>query len=245
LNGEFTIEYVELPNGRVPAREYVDSLDDKAAARIDAFIDRLRISGNRMQGKFVKKLTGDIFELRVKQFDRIFWVLFFYQPGMLIVITSGFQKKTQDTPPGEITRAEQLKKLWMKYRNRYTGSQKEREAILKGVGPMRQTVKRDKHSEVVEERARKSATYRKTFGRTLHQIDLALLVREMREDAGLTQAELAKKVGTTQSVIARLEDAEYTGHSLTMLERIAAVCGIALKLHAEKKPNFDREVALV
>ena len=104
-------------------------------------------------------------------------------------------------------------------------------------------MKRDKHSEIVEQRARKSATYRKTFGRTLHQIDLALLVREMREDAGLTQAELAKKVGTTQSVIARLEDAEYTGHSLTMLERIAAVCGIALKLHAEKKPNFDREVA--
>ena len=68
-------------------------------------------------------------------------------------------------------------------------------------------LKRDKHSEIVERRARKSTTYRKTFGRTLHQIDLALLVREMREDAGLTQAELAKKVGTTQSVSARLEDA--------------------------------------
>jgi transcriptional regulator with XRE-family HTH domain len=93
--------------------------------------------------------------------------------------------------------------------------------------------------------ARKSATYRKTFARTLHQIDLALLVREMREDAGLTQAGLARKVGTTQSVIARLEDAEYTGHSLTMLERIAAVCGVALKLHAGKEPHFDREVALV
>ena len=102
---------------------------------------------------------------------------------------------------------------------------------------MRQTVKRDKHSEIVEQRARKSATYRKTFGRTLHQIDLALLVREMSEDAGLTQTKLAKKVGTRQSVIARLEDAEYTGHSLTMLERIAAVCGVALKLHAQKKPN--------
>ena len=59
------------------------------------------------------------------------------------------------------------------------------------------------------------------------------------------QTELAKKVGTTQSVIARLEDAEYTGYSLTMLERIAAVCGVALKLHAAKKPNFDREVALI
>ena len=134
MSGEFTIEYVELPNGRVPAREFVDSLDDKAAARIDAFIERLRIYGNRMQGKFIKKLTNDIFELRVKQFDWIFRVLFFYQPGMLIVITSGFQKKTEQTPPGELTRAEQLKKFWMKYRNRYTGSQKEREAILKELG---------------------------------------------------------------------------------------------------------------
>ena len=81
----------------MPAREFVDSLDDKAAARADAFIERLRVYGNRMQGKFVKKLTDNIFELRVKQFDRIFRVLFFYQPGMLIVITSGFQKKTQET----------------------------------------------------------------------------------------------------------------------------------------------------
>jgi len=87
-----------------------------------------------MQGKFVKKLTGDIFELRVKQFDRIFRIPFFYQPGMLIVITSGFQKKTEKTPPAEISEAEELKKLWMKYRNRYTGSQKEREAILKELG---------------------------------------------------------------------------------------------------------------
>lgn len=134
MNGEFTIEYVELPNGRMPAREFLDSLDDKAAARIDAFIERLGVYGNRMQGKFVKKLTDDIFELRVKQFDRIFRVLFFYQPGMLIVITSGFQKKTQETPPAEITKAEQLRKLWMKYRNRYSGSQKEREAILKELG---------------------------------------------------------------------------------------------------------------
>ncbi len=112
----------------------MDALDDRAAARIDAFIERLRIYGHRMQGKFVKKLTKEIFELRVKQFDRIFRVLFFYQPGMLIVITSGFQKKTEQTPPSEITRAEQLRKLWMKYRNQYTGSPKEREAILKESG---------------------------------------------------------------------------------------------------------------
>jgi ribosome-binding protein aMBF1 (putative translation factor) len=106
-------------------------------------------------------------------------------------------------------------------------------------------MKRDRHRQIVDQRARKSSTYRKTFEKTLQQIDLALLVREMREDVGWTQTELAKKVGTTQSVIARLESAEYTGHSLTMLERIAAACGVGLRLHAEKKPNFEREVALV
>ena len=125
MSSEFTIEYVELPNGRLLARDLWIRWRGGSRA-IDAFIERLRIYGNRMQGKFVKKLTDDIFELRVKQFDRIFRVLFLYQPGMLIVITSGFQKKTEQTPPGEITRAEQLRKLWMKYRNRYTGSQKER-----------------------------------------------------------------------------------------------------------------------
>ena len=124
MTGQFAIEYVMLPNGRVPAREFVDSLDDKTAARIDAFIERLRTYGNRMEGKFVKKLSDDIFELRVKQFDRIFRVLFFYQPGMLIVITSGFQKKSQDTPPGEIARAEELRRLWLEFRNRYTGPQR-------------------------------------------------------------------------------------------------------------------------
>lgn len=134
MNREFTITYVELPNGRLPARDFVDSLDYKAAARTDAFIERLRVYGNRMQGKFVKKLTDDIFELRVKQFDRIFRVLFFYQPGMVIVITSGFQKKTQQTPPGEIAKAEQLRRLWMKYRNHYAGSAKEHEAILRELG---------------------------------------------------------------------------------------------------------------
>jgi ribosome-binding protein aMBF1 (putative translation factor) len=111
--------------------------------------------------------------------------------------------------------------------------------------PPAKPVTPDRHSEFVERRARKSATYQKTFARSLQQVDLALLVREMREGSGLTQAELAKKVGTTQSVIARLENAEYAGHSLTMLERIATVCGVALKLRAEKKPNFEREVALV
>src|SRR5215510_9743999 len=42
-----------------------------------------------------------------------------------------------------------------------------------------------------------------------------------RASAGLSQAQLAKLVKTTQSVISRLEDADYEGHSFAMLQRIA------------------------
>jgi transcriptional regulator with XRE-family HTH domain len=44
----------------------------------------------------------------------------------------------------------------------------------------------------------------------------------LRKQAGVSQAELARRVGTTQSVISRLEDADYGGHSLALLQRIAA-----------------------
>ena len=49
---------------------------------------------------------------------------------------------------------------------------------------------------------------------------VARLIYKARKMAGLTQTELAKLIGSKQPVIARLEDADYEGHSLTMLQRI-------------------------
>ncbi len=51
--------------------------------------------------------------------------------------------------------------------------------------------------------------------------DVAQMIYDLRTDAGLTQKQLAELIGTTQSVISRLEDADYEGHSLSMLRRIA------------------------
>ena len=56
-------------------------------------------------------------------------------------------------------------------------------------------------------------------------VHVARMIYNARNKAGLTQKELAKLVGTTQSVIARLEDADYEGHSLSMLRRIAESLG--------------------
>lgn len=52
--------------------------------------------------------------------------------------------------------------------------------------------------------------------------DIARKIRELRTAAGLTQTKLANLIGTTASVICRLEDADYEGHSLVMLRRIGA-----------------------
>jgi transcriptional regulator with XRE-family HTH domain len=51
--------------------------------------------------------------------------------------------------------------------------------------------------------------------------DIARKVFALRTKAGLSQRQLARKIGTTASVICRLEDADYEGHSLSMLKRIA------------------------
>ena len=60
--------------------------------------------------------------------------------------------------------------------------------------------------------------------------NIAAQIYRARKAARISQAELARRVGTTQSVISRIEDADYDGHSLTMLHRIAAALGQTLKV---------------
>jgi ribosome-binding protein aMBF1 (putative translation factor) len=60
---------------------------------------------------------------------------------------------------------------------------------------------------------------------------VARMIYDARTGAGLTQQELAKLVGTRQPVIARLEDVDYEGHSLTMLHRIAIALNQKLEIH--------------
>ena len=60
---------------------------------------------------------------------------------------------------------------------------------------------------------------------------VARMIYDARTKAGLTQEQLAKRVGSTQPVIARLENADYRGHSLPMLQRIANALNGQLEIH--------------
>ncbi|PMB18386.1 helix-turn-helix domain-containing protein [Fischerella thermalis] len=60
---------------------------------------------------------------------------------------------------------------------------------------------------------------------------VAQLIYEARTSSGLTQKQLAELVGTKQPVIARLEDADYEGHSLSMLQKIAHALNQRVVIH--------------
>lgn len=59
---------------------------------------------------------------------------------------------------------------------------------------------------------------------------IARQIFDLRTAAGLTQRQLASLVGTTASVICKLEDSDYSGHSLSMLQRVASAMSSRIEL---------------
>jgi transcriptional regulator with XRE-family HTH domain len=67
--------------------------------------------------------------------------------------------------------------------------------------------------------------------------DVAVQLAALRNEARLSQKELAKRVGTSQQQISRLESPGYEGHSLSMLRRVAEALGasVHVEIHREKR----------
>jgi len=77
--------------------------------------------------------------------------------------------------------------------------------------------------KILHKRYIKSSKKRlESLERERENLNIAEQIYNLRTHARLSQKELADLVGTTQSVISRLEDADYNGHSLAMLRRIGA-----------------------
>lgn len=72
--------------------------------------------------------------------------------------------------------------------------------------------------------------FRKGFEEEVEKLSIAEQIARLRVQAGLTQAQLAKKIGTTASAISRYENAEYDRYELRTLRRIAEACGGQLTL---------------
>jgi transcriptional regulator with XRE-family HTH domain len=74
--------------------------------------------------------------------------------------------------------------------------------------------------------------------------DVAFQIAALRNEAGMSQAELAKEVRTTQQQISRLESPSYEGHSLSMLRRVAEVLGAKVYVQIQRsEPSRKAAVA--
>ena len=93
--------------------DFYNSLGEDVQQKIDWVFEIVK-SADHIPKKFFDHLTGSdgLFEIRVGYESNIYRVLCFFDKGNLVVLINSFQKKTQKTPPKEITLAEKLKKQY-------------------------------------------------------------------------------------------------------------------------------------
>ncbi len=72
--------------------------------------------------------------------------------------------------------------------------------------------------------------FRKAFQQEYAKLSVGEQLLRLRIEAGMTQAEVAKKVGTTASAISRYENAEYDRYELQTLRKIVEACGGSLHI---------------
>ena len=103
-------EFYKRENGEKPVKVFLDSLDTKLRAKAVRDIEILCKYGNELREPYSKYIQDGIFELRTKQSNNITRIMYFFYVDNKIILTNGFIKKTQKTPPSEIEKA-------LKYKN--------------------------------------------------------------------------------------------------------------------------------
>ena len=97
----FEVEYFEKEDGTYPAEEFILSQDVKMRAKLFRLLELLEEKGNTLREPYSKSLDDGIFEIRAKQGSNITRVLYYFYIGNKIILTNGFIKKSQKTPPSE------------------------------------------------------------------------------------------------------------------------------------------------
>ena len=110
----FQIEFYETEDNKTPVADFLDSLDDKMAAKLVGLMELLEERGNELRMPYSEHLEDGIFELRCKLGSNITRALYFFYVGEKIIFTNGFIKKTQKTPPMEIQIAKDRRSDWIR-----------------------------------------------------------------------------------------------------------------------------------
>ena len=109
----FDILFSDRPDGTEPVREFLDSLDVKLRAKMVREIELLALNGTDLREPYSKAFGDGIFELRAKVGSDISRLLYFFFIGRKIILTNGFIKKSNRTPPGERDKALEYRAEYM------------------------------------------------------------------------------------------------------------------------------------
>jgi phage-related protein len=105
------VEFYVTGSGRCPVQEFIDALPQEHAGKVLWVVNAVR----RMEivpTQYLKKLrgTGDLWEVRVQSAGDAFRLLGFFESGRLVILVSGFIKKTKEVPVREISVAQQRRR---------------------------------------------------------------------------------------------------------------------------------------
>lgn len=108
------LEFYKTADGKCPVAEFIDSLPTKVSVKI-AWSLKLIQETEIVPKTYLKKLTDtDFYECRTEMSGNIYRILGFFDDGNLIILTNGFQKKTQKTLSNEIEICRQRKADYLK-----------------------------------------------------------------------------------------------------------------------------------
>lgn len=118
MEEKWLVEFYETESGEKPCLDFLNTLEVKLRAKVFRDLTLLEQYGNELRLPYSEHLDDGIFELRTIQGKNIVRNLYFFIVGKKIIVTHGFKKKTQKTPPEEIQKAK-------KYRADYKTRQQE------------------------------------------------------------------------------------------------------------------------
>ena len=113
-----TINFYRLPNGQSPVETFLDSLTGKQAQKV-LWVLQLIEELESIPRHFKKLVDSEgIWEVRIQSGNDILRLLGFFDGGTLLILTNGFAKKTQKTPPQEIALAVRRKNDYLARRKK-------------------------------------------------------------------------------------------------------------------------------
>lgn len=107
------VEFYKTSKGEIPIVGFLKSLNEKLEAKTVRTIELLKEFGTNLREPNSKSLGDGIFELRTKQGRDTTRVLYFFFHEDRAILTHGFVKKTQKTPPQEIEKAKEYRKDYL------------------------------------------------------------------------------------------------------------------------------------